>query len=242
MKLLPPAIFLILCSSAAHAQNLPSLVQSLLKMSGTTPVRATLDRQVWNKTPGQALEHGRTSVIVEMTSAGLSVIYPTSEIRKAEAEARETDPEKPKPTTSALSSLDAVDVGAAISFSGRLLHELEGARLIKDIPTSYRGQPSRLLEMDVKVRLSKAETKHVRQATSRMKLWLGADGTPVASETTSSFKARFLVVTFEGKGTTTRQFARNGDRLLVMHEDSRNEGSGFGQSFNRRTVTTLRLE
>lgn len=235
------SLLVLFAVSPANGGTLAGLSETLSRLTGTSSIRATVDRQLSREMTGHTPEQGRTSLTVQADASGVSLTYPATEVRRAESEGRERDPDKPRPATSALESVDVVEIASYLNYSSALLRELDGARLRRESNVTYAGQPARLLELELKVRIPKAEARHVKESISTMKLWLAQDGTPLASEIASKFRARFLVITFEGAGKEVRRFARAGDRLLVIREDRRNSGSGIGRSMKQRTITSLRI-
>lgn len=74
-------------------------------------------------------------------------------------------------------------------------------------------------------------------------LWIGADGTPLAS----SFRQRgsgraFVVVSFEQKYDEDSVFGVTGERLLMLRRESRFSSSGAGEKMESKVVKTLQLQ
>lgn len=232
----------LLAAAPAQAGPLDDLRAALRAVADTSPVQAELAREVTYQQRDAPARKGHATVIASQDAAGLHVAFPPELLARASREHAQLDPDQPRPVSDGLRSIDPVDVAAMLGFSRRLLADLEGATLLGDHAAVYRGEPVRMLDVELPVRLSQSGRKRIRHAQSTMKLWLGADGLPLALEKRSEYRGRiFLVITFEAHESRKLQFARAGDRLVVVREEADSGGSGLGESVGEHRITTLKV-
>jgi hypothetical protein len=91
-------------------------------------------------------------------------------------------------------------------------------------------------------RLKDKDRKYIKKFDSRLDVWIGADGQPLASRlsTTASGRA-FVVVGFETSSFEETHYQRAGERLLVQRRERRSSGSGGGERGDTRSVHQLQL-
>ena len=84
--------------------------------------------------------------------------------------------------------------------------------------------------------------KYVKEIEARAKIWLGADGVPVAAERRVKTGGRaFLVVTFESEERESFRFAHVGDRLVVVRHELDRHDQGAGERSARKSTTSLEV-
>ena len=214
---------------------------ALAQFAGTLPVTAMLERAVTADRKDRPLESGRVSLTATAGPKGVAVTYPPGLLEQIRAERAQTDPEKPKPVTRTIEGFDAIDIAALLNGANVLLSDLDGATLKGVTEVEYQGEPARLLDLDLVVRTSRANSKWLKSASSVMKLWVRPDGVPLAAEREFSFRAGLLMFTFDGKDVESHAFAVAGDRLVAYKYTTRFDGDGLGESQHNWAETTLKL-
>ena len=175
---------------------------------------------------------------------GLKMSWSRSLIQTAaqEAKARALDPEKKTPTRRAIEGLKAMDVSEYLSGSEELLRTLDQAQVLEEKAEVWHGKPARMLSLKLTPRMGQQEKKYVKELEATAKVWIGADGLPLAAESQVHMKGRaLLVISFEQRQKQEYHFARSGNRLIVIHHASESSGSGGGEKGQSRTVVTLSL-
>lgn len=228
--------------SPLHASTLDLTRTKLRELGATTPLAATLDHQVTGKTENRDEERGRVTVRIEARDGELSISHTRESLREVAAEQRDPDPDRSRPTTRAIDSVEASKIAGMIDFAPRLLRDLEGATIVRQSRVRRNGVPSTLLELDLEVRLSEESKKRIKSAESTMKLWVDESGVPIASEKRSSLSGRILVIRFSGSENEDLEYQVAGDRFVVTRAVHTSEGSGFGQSVSESTRTTLAID
>ncbi len=240
---------LLLASSLLQADTLTDLKALLIRLNGQEPVKVSVEYQFWNrqgddKKPVITEGHARTQV--EDGPQGLKMIWSRGVLQSAaqEAKAKALDPEKKTPTRRAIEGLKALEMSDYLNGAEELLRTLEQAQLIEEKGgETWQGKPARLLHLKLTPSLSQQDRKYVKEMSATAKVWVGADGMPLAAETEVRLKGRaFLVISFEQQQKEAFQFTRNGNRLIVLRHTQESTGSGGGEKGQSKTVTTLTLD
>lgn len=238
------AALALLATGAAHAapDTLETVRDALRQLNGHAPISATLERAVTIERKDRPLEAGRATLRIAAGADGISVAYPPSVLEPLRRERADTDPENPKPMRQTLQDFDAIDVADMLNGAPGLLSDLEGATLKGDTAVELEGRPARLLELDLVLRVSKADSKWVKRANRSMKLWVTPDGMPLATERQGEYVVGLLIFTFDAREARSESYARTGDRLVTLRRTMNFDGEGFGESQHTYSETTLRLQ
>ncbi|HKS22047.1 MAG TPA: hypothetical protein VJZ76_04565 [Thermoanaerobaculia bacterium] len=233
---------LLFAAASARADGLGDLRAALARFPAQSTIRAavTLEKHQEDdehKTP----EHGKVTVDVESGAEGLRVTYANELVARAQAEARaaEADAEKTTPVATALRSIDAPQLVAALDGAGDLARTLMNATLQKDQRIAVAGRPARQLTFALKPNLSKADAKHVKSAEMTLVVTADAENVPTSAELHGAVKAKFFLISFEQKFHRTWAYARAGDRLVAVQHREEQSGSGMGQNFSGWTATSV---
>lgn len=239
---------LLASTALLQADALSDLKSGLARLSGGEGVKATADVQIWRQVVDDkkpVVTQGRASAQVEDGPQGVRIGWSRGLLQQAQAEARAQalDPEKSVPTRLAMDSLGAVGVSEYLNYAGPLLRELDRAqaRVQEERSEAWNGKPARLLVLKVEPRIPASQRKYIKDLKVDARLWLGADGLPLAYASSVKFKGSRFFVSFEGSNAEELHFARTGSRLVAVHIASENQNSGLGQQSQRKSTTTLTL-
>lgn len=238
---------LLLAGSLLRADTLSDLKGTLLRLNGQDPVKASVDYQFWSKQgddKNPIITEGKATTFVEDGPQSLKMSWNRALIETAvqEAKAQAKDPEKRASTRRAIEGLKAVEVSDYLSGAEELLRTLEQGQLVEEKTETWQGKPAKLLQFKLTPKLSKQDQKYVKEFEASAKVWIGADGLPLAAETQTRMKGRaLLVISFEQQRKESFQFARVGNRLVVVHHTQESSGSGGGERGQSKTVVTLHL-
>jgi hypothetical protein len=236
----------LLAPLGARADGLADLKIALARLQAQTPLKATLEVRTLER-HGEGAEatdkQGQVSLALEDGARGLQVLYAKDVLTRLDAEARQLvrDPKARTPTVWALDKLDSGDMVPMASAAQALARKVDEAVFKAEKPDSYDGKPARLLTFSVpSSKLSEQQRKYVKDFDSTLSLWIGADGTPLASQTHTQVKGRaFVVVSFEAVDDTSATYAVLGDRLLTVRSENHSASSGAGEKGEQRVVRTL---
>jgi hypothetical protein len=236
---------LLLVCGLLQADALSDLKGTLTRLNGQESVKASVDYQFWSrqgdeKTP--VITEGKATTFVEDGPQGLKMSWSRALLQAAaqEVKAQALDPEKKASTRRAIEALKAVEVSEYLNGAQELLRTLEQGQLLEEKGEAWQGKPARLLSFKLTPKLSKQNQKYVKELEATAKVWVGADGLPLAAETRMRMKGRALVViSFEQKEQESFAFQRVGNRLMVIHHSKESSGSGGGEKGQTKTMVTL---
>jgi hypothetical protein len=239
------ALFLI--GGLLQADSLADLKGMLSRLNGQESVKASVDYQFWSKQGDDkkpVITEGKATSFVEDGPSGLKMSWSHALIQTAaqEARAQAKDPEKKASTRRAIEGLKAVAVSDYLNGAEELLRTLEQGQLIEEKSEAWQGKAAKLLRFKITPKLSKQDQKYVKELEATAKVWIGADGLPLAAETQVHMKGRaLLVISFEQVQKESFQFVRSGNRLVVVHHTQESSGSGGGERGQNKTLVSLKL-
>jgi hypothetical protein len=106
----------------------------------------------------------------------------------------------------------------------------------------WEGQEATLLDLRLEPKLSERDRKYIKQAEGSARLWIGADGLPLAAERSYRVAGRaMLVISFESSQEERYTFGRHGDRLVVLTHRGETASSGAGEEGTQVVETRLTL-
>ena len=231
----------------ARADGLAEARAALGRLNGRDPIRAAVEVQIFTETKEDGKprpEQGKGTVRVEDGPEGLKVTYPNALLERAAQESRlhRADPERTTPTEAVLREINGLDLAQVLSFAGPLALRIERATILEERPEALAGRPAKLVVLKVEPSIPQAERKHVKESKVTMKLWLGADGVPLAVESTMQIKVGFLFLTFNTENRERWDLGRAGNRLVVTRRHQETAGAGLGQEFRRRVTEVVSVE
>lgn len=236
-------------AGTAQADGLTDLKAALTRLQGKTPLKALVEVSTKNRSgDGKDLEEsqGRAAVTVEDSTRGLQVLYSHELMTRLENEehAKEKDPKAKTPTVTALREFSSNELRPMVSGAASLLRSMEKAVFKGEKAQDYNGKPARLLSFDIPIEtLGEKERKYIKKFEGLLEIWIGNDGTPLASRALTNASGRALVViSFETKNEDQSIYGLTGDRLIMLRKESRNSGSGAGEKGESHTVKTLQLQ
>lgn len=240
------ALFLLLAFTVPlHADAFADLRDALGRLTAREPIRATYEVQRSVNNAGRFANdkfNGKAMVDLEGDGAGVRIVFarPLLEQVTREMQARAGNPKLSTPTVSALNQIGAITAAEAIDAAPPILHLIQDAKVVDDRTGTWQGKPARV----VIFRLSDKRESDVGKVTvleNKLTLWLGTDHVPLAAEHIRNAKMSFLVFKGESKSKRSWHFAHIGDRLIRVHEEENETGSGLGQKGTVSFVATLRV-
>jgi hypothetical protein len=239
-------ILLLSLALPLGANGLDDLRSSLQKLQGSEPVKATLDHSFWRHTMDDkkpVISQGKVTAQLEDGPQGLKVAWGRGTLQQAAKElaAQEREPDRPAPTRIALRNVDPLEVGESLNHAEALLRDLAQAQVQEERTDTWQGRPAKLLVLKVTPKIPEAQRKYLKELKVEAKVWVGADGVPLAFSSSVSYKGSRMFISFEGGNTQELQFSRVGSRLVTTRATSEDRNSGFGASSQTKKTTTLTL-
>lgn len=226
-----PVKLLALClmMSTLQAQGLDQVKARLNALSGQSPLVVRAESHTWSRElkKGAEPEQGWTRARLESGPAGLQLV-PASESA--------SDPSKHFPQR---------DLALVFEASKELSKYLTRGHLESETPEAFQGQAARRLHFTLPLEEEegageKPETrKHLKEAWRTFDLWVGVDGTPLASKEAFRIRGRVMFISFEAEAKIRREYRKVGDRLLMVLDEKEARGSGMGQGSEGRTLLTV---
>jgi len=237
---------LALAATFAHADGLADLKAALARLQAQTPLKATVEAKTDDRQGegADALDkQGQASVGVDDGARGLQVSYARDTLARVDAETRQLarDPKAKTPTVWALARLDSSDLLPMLSAASILSRKLDESQFKAEKADTWSGRPARLLTFTVPLsKLPEQQRKYVKEFDATLSIWIGADGTPLASATSTSVKGRaFVVVSFQALDESSATYGVVGDRLMTLRSEEHTTSSGAGEHGEQRVVRTL---
>jgi len=232
---------------APRPDPLGDLQAALAKLAARTPATARFTVRYENSTgegKDQVKVAGEVGGEVSESASGLAVHWGPAVLAQAHEEERRhaADPEVPTPTRDGLAQVQAIELANRLDAAGTLRDALAKATLLEVREELLDGAPARLLVLKLVPALQARERRYVKELDAVGKIWLGADGIPLAAEARVLGKGRiFLVIGFETEIRQAWRFARVGDRLVALRHEDERRWSGAGDRGERKSATVLDL-
>ena len=229
---------LLIAPPAAAADALADLRATLARFPADAPFTAAVAVDVHGDAQSVASRSGSSRFHVTSSANGLDIRLGSGELTAAENEARakKRDPEQKTPTRTAMVAVTVFDIIDAVDAASMLLNDLDEATLVAQAPSIWHGKPATLLRIDVKPTL--VATRFVSQPKIELRLWLDANGVPIAAERESNYSASFFVVSASNSRIEHLEFAVSGDRLYATRWEEVDRASAIGKKIvTSRSIT-----
>lgn len=236
------AVMLLTSAMASAAQ--PAELKALLAgLTGNAAVdgRLALTYDQRNDNDNDPPPQSATiSARISSTGGSVRVSVDRATLRRAHAEARQTDTENRKPVSLGLAQVSPVVADRYLNAAPHLLSLLERSKMKNVSQGTRQGQQVTILNLIVEPRLSRQQRKYIRKLDATARIWLDASGYPVASEERIDLTGRaMLVINFESTVRERFEFLHRDDRLIATRHRRREASSGGGESGSRTTEARL---
>ncbi len=230
------------------ANGLSDLKEALARYPATTALKATAEAKTLRRDgEGKDLDEktGQASLYFEEGERGVRVSYSKETLARyaADEQLKEKDSKAKTPTLSALGALTIPELRQLANGVPVLQRQLDKSTFKSEKQETWNGKPARQLSFDYGINsLSEKDRKYVKKYEGTLDVWIGADGTPLASRTVQTASGRaYVVVSFDMKNVEDLVYQVNGDRLTVARKETHNEGAGMGERGESRTTRTLQV-
>lgn len=238
-------VFLLLCPFL-HADPLAELKA---KLSAVQPAQALKATVAYESSAQSGDEKnpaiGHATAVVEESGAGLRIQWSRALMDEAVAEelARTKDQNLPPRIRRAMDSLGATTLHDYLNAGPVILRQLSLAELVEETPVMWRGQPARLLSLKITPTVSDKMKKYLKEIKATAKIWLDAEGWPLAAEHTVDVRGRaFLVISFDQHEHHEYEYAQTNGHLVTTRHAKETSGSGGGESGQTKALATIRVD
>jgi hypothetical protein len=239
-------VFFLSCS-LLRADSGSELKSTLARLTGREPVKARVELDISSGDtdavkPAGAI--GTVTAAVEDGPEGMKILWNRAVMTTADEEHRAQirNPEAKTPTRRAMDGLSASRLSDYLDAAPELLRTLDEAVFVEEKAETWEGQPARLLAFKLTPRMDERTRKMIKELDATVRIWIGADGFPLAAERRMQLKGRaYLVISFESTESEEFHFKHIGDRLVVVRHVKESSGSGGGQNNHQKTIANLTL-
>lgn len=239
-------VVLALAAAPARADGLADLKAALSRLQGPGPVKGQVDLVTKHRVgEGSDSTETRAQAVagIEDGPRGLQLTYGRELLARAEEErrAKVSNPEAKTPSVDAMSELGASDLLPLATAGSTLQRAVEHATFVGEKAQAWKGKPARLLSFATSIdTLSARDRKYVKNFEGTLDVWIGADGTPLASRTRHALSGRaYVVVSFQMNDEEEQAYAVSGDRLVTMRRDLHRLSSGAGERDERSSTASV---
>lgn len=234
------ALLALLLSSTAAASTLSELKAALGGMQGQGNLRGTFEsRQTRTSEEEGKPETTTLSVKVEDSAGELRIGWDHGLLKRA-LEASQRTPKPDAELSMAINTTSAGRIAGAVNYAPRLLNILSGGQVKADRMDSWQGKPARLLEVAYMPPIDAGSSLKIKENLHSARVWVGADGVPLAATLSHSLRASFMVfISYEEKSTESYVFGNMADRLVVLRREEQGSKKGAGQDGTFRNVYTF---
>lgn len=225
----------------ARADAVADVRATLARLQPTQPLAATLRVSSTVKDDEGKTTHAQLQLSVASGSEGLNLGFSPALLQRAAREAaiNAKNKDAPTPIGDLLGELSPVSVQPMVDFAPVLLRQLDGATLASQSDEAYDGKPAHLLLFDVPLPASASKQMTIKHYTGQIKVWLGADGVPVAVQRVVQVKGRKLLISIDIGNTTRYTLKVIGTRLFAVSRHSEESHSVFGKAGSSVTDAVL---
>lgn len=221
-----------------RADGLSDLKGALQRLKGRDPLVAHAEIHTWSRSGKKGAEpvQGSATVRLEDGPQGLKLGWTPAQLERLAQT-------KGKPAKdgegSALKALGLEEALRLMRAAEDLLSDLEEATLVSESVEAWEGRPARKLVLNLSLGMDKEDRGPIKEARSVATLWIGPEGAPYAMTHQLDLKGRVLLIRFEVHHAAQRRFQVHQGRLLLVHEDRTDSGSGAGEKGEGRTLLKL---
>lgn len=239
--ILPVLLSALILPALARADAVSDLRARLGQLQATQPLAASLKVSSTVKSDDDKSTHAQLQVSVTSGKDGLNMGFSPDLLQRAsrEAAANAKNKDTPTPVEDLLGKLSPVSVQPMLDFAPVLLRQINGATLSSQRDEDHDGQPAHLLVFDVALPASASKRMTIKHYTGQIKVWLGADGVPLAVQNVMQVKGRKLLISIEFENTTDYVTKVIGTRLVVVSRRTREAQSVFGKDGSSVTEALL---
>lgn len=234
------ALLALLLSGTAAASSLADLKTALGGMQGQGSLRGTFEsRQSKTGEDDAKPETTTLSVKVEDSAGELRIGWDNGLLKRA-LEASQRAPKPEAELSMAINGTSASRIAGSVNYAPRLLGILASGQVKSERMDSWQGKPARLLEMSYLPPIATGSSLKIKENVHTAKVWLGADGVPLAATLSHSVRASFMVfISYEEKSSESYVFGHVANRLVALRREEHSVKKGAGQDGTFRNVYTF---
>lgn len=239
-------ITLLVLPTLAWADGLSDLRAGLQHLHGHSPVTACVTYSNWQEVKSflkPTVTKAAVQVRVAEDASGLHLDWNPPQLKAVEQEMGQVsmDSREPAPIRAAMQELDAGYLDHLLNQANILSQTLDRAKFKQEVSATYEGKPATLLVFTFNPVIRSDHLVHVSSAEGTLKIWMGDNGRPVAteSETFYSGKHTRLYGSFHVRSKVRTTYTVLGERLLLGTQTSENLVYDGGEKVETRKALSL---
>lgn len=242
------AIALFMLPGFAWADSPSDLRESLQHLRGQSPVRVNVDysnRQEIRALLKPIISQGSIHLRLSEDESGLRTEWAPAQLSASRMEERQVnrDPLARTPLRDAMRQLDAGSLHRLLDQAGALSEMLEGAKFKHEDSEMYQGKPAKVLVFAFNPTIRPDHVGRVSHTEATLKIWIGDDGLPMATETLTDYAGRHsrFFGRFRMNSLVKTTYTVFGDRLVVTSLTSEDMSYDTGEKVKSTKTINLRL-
>jgi hypothetical protein len=230
--ILPLLLAVLVLPVLARADAVSDLRATLSRLQPAQPLAATVKVNSTVKSDEHKTTQAQLQVSVASGRDGLTMGFSPELLQRAAREAaiNAKNKDAPTPIQDLLGKLSPVSAQPMVDFAPVLLRQIDGATLASQSDELHDGKPAHLLVFDVPLPESAGKEMTVKHYSGQIKVWVGADGAPLAVRNTMQLKGRKWLISVEFCDTTAYAMKVVGTRLVVVSRHDEENHSVFGKA------------
>ncbi len=217
----------------------------MARLPAKQPIRATFSIQSSSKATGRWANRNDSraaSVEVSHDADGVRITIPQTMLDKAAGELQSRPGAWNNPMISSISAVSPLSVAEALDAHAFFLGLLNLGTVKSERRVMYQGRSVRLLVLTMHQAMTKSEGVEVgsiKVDSDEMSVWVADDNLALAAGRLRTTTAGFLMFKGHESDKHVYNFARIGDRLVMVHFERSGNGGGMGQEFQGTEVQTV---
>ncbi len=230
----------------AWADAPSDLRASLQRLQGHLPVRVSLSYATWQETNREKkseLSQASLQLRAGEEDGSLHVDWSLPQLEAANLEERNRDKDSrlATPFRDAMKDLDAGRLSHLLNQAEVLSHLLDATQFKEERSDNYQGKPARVLVFTFKPRIAPAHQARVSRSEATLKIWIGADGVPLATESLTQYEGRHsrFFGLFRSRSRVETTYGVLNGRLVVATRTSEDSLADSGDETKSKKTLTL---
>ncbi len=243
MKSLP--LLALLIANCALANGLDDLKTALAPLQGQGALRGTYEAKETKTNlsdkPAKPAESATASALVDEDASGFQIRWDRALLKRAADEASPARGASKKEALNALiGSSSAPKVAQAVNYAPRLLQYLATGTLKSERADTYQGKSARVLEVMITPQEEENDKVKVKENSHLARIWVGADGLPLAATIDHSIKVSMMVfLSYEKASKEEMTFGVMANRLVLLKREDQGKEKGLGNESQYRNLYTF---
>lgn len=234
-------------SPGVSADGLADFRSALKQLQPTVPIAVDAQFKLFGRSGehGELIEReGLINVRLEDGVDGLRAIYSPELVAQLHAEelAKIVDENVKNSALNAVGQFEYWEWRELLYPAAQMELVLGRYSFVSEKMDVFNGHPTRLLTFSMpREKIDKSFRKYVKKYKNRFQVWIDDKGAPLASRLTENGSGRvFIVIGFSFKNEIHTEYQQQGERLIAVKREVKDESSGATMQSQRHFIATLK--